>query len=169
MKSSKIGQGMFAIAIFLGIGMLTMFFGDVEERQRNPNQNPDSTVGAQTIEVNLKRNRQGHYVTTGTINNRPVEFLLDTGATDVVVPEAMASKLNLRRGRPGQAMTANGRVTIYETSIDQLSIGKIILYNVRASINPGMSPPSILLGMSALRQVEFIQSGNSLTLRQSEY
>jgi predicted aspartyl protease len=37
---------------------------------------------------------------------------------------------------------------------------------VRASINPAMPPPAILLGMSALTQVEFVQQGDSLTLRQ---
>jgi aspartyl protease family protein len=169
MDTSKIGQGMFAIALILGIAMMTMFFGGVLEQQRNPNQNPESAMKAESVEINLKRNRQGHYVVTGSINNRPVEFLLDTGATDVVVPAAMADNLLLRRGRPGQAMTANGTVTVYDTSIDQLKIGEIVLYNVKANINPGMAPPSILLGMSALKQVGFIQTGDSLTLRQDTY
>jgi aspartyl protease family protein len=169
MNTSKIGQGMFAIALILGIAMMTMFFGGELERQRNPNQNPESAMNAEAVEINLKRNRQGHYVVTGSINNRPVEFFLDTGATDVVVPAAMADKLLLKRGRPGQAMTANGTVTVYNTSIDQLKIGDIVLYNVKASINPGMAPPSILLGMSALGQVGFVQSGDSLTLRQDIY
>lgn len=169
MEPTKLGQGMFAIALILGIATLTLFFGGALERQHNPNQDPRSVMNAESIEVNLKRNRQGHYVVTGTINNRAVEFLLDTGATDVVVPEAMASDLHLRRGRRGRAMTANGPVEIYETTIDQLKIGEIVLYNVKASINPGMAPPEVLLGMSALGQVEFIQTGDSLTLRQFGY
>lgn len=169
MDTSKIGQGMFAIALILGIALMTLIFGGALERQRNPNQNPQSVMNAESVEINLKRNRQGHYVVSGTINNRPVEFLLDTGATDVVIPEAMANELLLKRGRPGRAMTANGPVKVYETSIDQLKIGEIVLYNVRASINPGMAPPAILLGMSALGQVEFIQTGDSLTLRQGGY
>ncbi|MFT7219372.1 MAG: aspartyl protease family protein, partial [Candidatus Azotimanducaceae bacterium] len=35
-----------------------------------------------------------------------------------------------------------------------------------ASINPGMTTGAILLGMSALGQIEFTQSGDTLTLRQ---
>ena len=66
---------MFAAAFVLGIAMLTVFFGGVEERKRNPNQNPESVMLAQTVEVSLKRNRQGHYVVTGAINNHPVELL----------------------------------------------------------------------------------------------
>ncbi|MBQ73666.1 MAG: TIGR02281 family clan AA aspartic protease [Gammaproteobacteria bacterium] len=166
MNTKKIGQGMFAATFVLGIALLTVFFGGVEKRQRNPNQDPESVMLAHSVEVDLKRNRKGHYVVTGTINSHPVELLLDTGATDVVVPEALADRLGLRRGRAGRAMTANGSVTVYETNINRLKIGDILLSDVRASINPAMPPPAILLGMSALGRVEFVQSGDSLTLKQ---
>jgi aspartyl protease family protein len=63
-------------------------------------------------------------------------------------------------------MTANGPITVFETRISELSIGDITLFNVRASINPAMPPPQILLGMSALKQIEFVQRGDSLTLIQ---
>lgn len=157
---------MFAAAFIVGIVTLTMYFSSVEEKRRNPNQAPDSRLASSAIEVELASNRQGHYVVTGEINRRPAEFLLDTGATDVVVPDAIAGHLGLVRGRAGRAMTANGYVTVYETVIDELRIGKIVLFDVRASINPSMPPPAILLGMSALRQIEFVQRGDSLTLRQ---
>ncbi len=156
---------MMALACIVGLALLTMFFSGVEKRQYNPNQSPESRADATSSEVNLKRNRQGHYVASGLINFKEVEFLLDTGATDVVIPQRIARKLGLRRGRANRALTANGAVTVYDTNIDQLSIGDITLYNVRASINPAMRTPSILLGMSALKQVEFIQKGDSLTLR----
>ncbi len=165
MDTNRTGQGMIAIGFIFGIIVLSTFFGGFEEKKRNPNQNPVSNAGDGQVEVHLKRNRQGHYVVTGEINNRPVEFLLDTGATDVVIPESMASQLSLQKGRAGRAMTANGPVTVFETMISQLRVGEIVLYNVPASINPGMNS-GVLLGMSALSQVEFVQSGDSLTLRQ---
>jgi len=166
MNTTKVGQGMFAVALILGIAMLTMYFGGVEKRRYNPNQNPESVTTEGFVEVHLRQNRQGHYVMSGTINDNPVVFLLDTGATDVVIPEALAQQLNLKRGRPGKAMTANGPVTIFDTTIRELTIGDISLYDVDASINPGMRPPAILLGMSALKQIEFIQTGKSLVLKQ---
>lgn len=153
-------------ACVLGMVVLTMFFSEVEDRQRNPNQAPATRTSNGVVEVNLERNRFGHYITSGTINNQPVEFLLDTGATDVVIPGDVAARLGLEQGRPARAMTANGPVTVYETRLPQLSIGGIQLQNVRASINPAMSSPGILLGMSALEQIEFNQKGDSLTLRQ---
>ncbi len=157
---------MIAVACIIGMVLLTMYFDQMLERQRNPNQMPASRIADQMIEVQLDRNRQGHYVVSGTINGVPVEFLLDTGATDVVIPAALADTLGLTRGRPAAAMTANGMVTVYGTVIDQLSVGEIRLTNIKASINPGMAPPGILLGMSALRQIEFVHRGDSLTLRQ---
>jgi aspartyl protease family protein len=48
----------------------------------------------------------------------------------------------------------------------KISIGNIFLYNVAAHINPAMKSDAILLGMSALKEVEFSQKGKQLTLRE---
>ena len=166
METQKFGQGMMLVACIAGLALLTLFFGGVEDRQRNPNQNPITTANQENAIVKLKRNRMGHYVASGYINEQDVEFLLDTGATDVVIPASIANDLGLRRGAASKAYTANGSVTVYSTTIEQLTIGEIELYNVRASINPGMERSAILLGMSALKQIEFLQQGDFLTLRQ---
>ena len=47
-------------------------------------------------------------------------FLLDTGATQVAVPEALAARLALERGAPITLSTANGRATGWRTRLDQL-------------------------------------------------
>jgi aspartyl protease family protein len=106
-------------------------------------------------------------VTNGFINGEPVTFMLDTGATDVVIPESIAKSLGLNRLAYSEASTANGTIPVYKTRIDQLSIGNIKLYDVPASINPSMTgEQAILLGMSALKQLELIQKNRSLTLIQ---
>ncbi len=162
-----VGLGMLVGAFAIGLGLLTLFFDGYLDRQQNPNQRPISQVTADgQIEVILQRNRQGHYVAGGQINNSDATFLLDTGATDVVIPEMLANRAGLQRGAPMQAMTANGVVTVYSTRIDELRLGDIQLRDVRASINPAMSGDTVLLGMSALRQVEFTQRDGTLTLSQ---
>jgi len=166
MDVTKTGQGMMTVGVVLGMVILTFFFGGVEENQRNPNSDPTSLIFSESIEVPLKRNRQGHYLLVGQINGEDVEFLLDTGATDVVVPERTARRLGLPYGIRGRAMTANGPVTIYQTRIDELHLGKIRLTNIDASINPSMEG-AILLGMSALGQIEFSQQADTLTLKQT--
>ncbi len=145
--------------------LLIFVFSDLLEKQVNPNSQPNSQVLGNQVTVELVRNKQGHYVVTGAINDVPVVFLVDTGATDVAVPATLASELGLIKGRAGIANTANGTVKIFNTTINKLSIGQITLYNVDANINPGMQSGHILLGMSALKQLEFTQRGNTLILR----
>jgi len=62
--------------------------------------------------------------------------------------------------------TANGNAEVRATKIDKLMLGTIQLQNVQASITPGMTGDEILLGMSVLKQLDFTQSGKTLTLRQ---
>jgi aspartyl protease family protein len=161
-----IGQGMLIFSFVLGLGGLTFFFEEQIQQQANPNQNPLSMeLNSGIKEVVLQQNRQGHYVASGTVNNVPVLFLLDTGATDVAIPESIALAAGLRRGNTSRASTANGAVTVYSTRIDELTLGNIVLEDVSASITTSMPGNTILLGMSALRQVEFSQRGGELTLR----
>lgn len=157
------------VGIILGMVLLTYYFSGVEQAQRNPNGEPASMIIGDGVEVPLKRNRQGHYVVTGSINGSQVDFLLDTGATDVVIPEDIARRIGLPYGRQGRAMTANGPVVIHDTHIDLLTIGDIQLRDIDASINPAMRAGAILLGMSALGEIEFSQQGTTLTLRQKTF
>ena len=157
---------MFAIAWIFVLGLLTLYFGDLLEGQHNPNRSVAGTEAAGTREVVLRRNRQGHYVVKGGINDRPVVFLLDTGATDVALSATLAKKLHLRLGQPFEAMTANGRVTAYSTVLNRVALGNIVLYQVTASVLPAMDGMGVLLGMSFLKQLELIQRGDQLTIRQ---
>lgn len=163
----SIGQGMLIASFVLALVALTYVFDDLIGNRDNPNQNPDySETDAGVREVILERNRQGHYVSNGFLNGVPVTFLLDTGATDVAVPKNIAVAAKLESGYAGQASTANGVVTVYSTRIRDLSLGNISLHNIDASITPSMGGETILLGMSALKEVEFTQRGSTLTLRQ---
>ncbi len=165
-SSKRMGQGMIAAGFVLGLALLTMMFDGVLSSARNPNIEPTTRINALgQVEVVLESNRQGQYTLTGRINDVPAEFILDTGATDVVIPPGLAQASGLQYGIKSQAMTANGLVSIYGTTINELSFGGITLYNVRASINPAMHESMVLLGMSALRQIEFNQRGSQLTLR----
>lgn len=166
-STKRIGRGMMYIAWVLALLVLTWLFKAYEEKRDNPNQNLSTSSAEGINEVVLKRNPYGHYVSSGTINGQAVTFLLDTGATNVSVPGKFAKRLNLDRLAQGQSSTANGYVDIYLTRIDEIRIGSIVAYDVRANINPGMNhSDQVLLGMSVLKNVEFTQRGDTLTLRQ---
>ena len=150
-----------------GLAVLTLLFQDTLESRLNPNAKPLVQVNADgRDEVVLERNNRGHYVATGFINGLAVTFLVDTGATDVAVPESLAERLRLPRNGGGISQTANGPVAVWQTRLDQVRLGSIELNDVRASIVPSMrADDPVLLGMSFLRQLEFSQRDAQLTLR----
>lgn len=150
-----------------GLALLTLLFQDVLESRFNPNAKPLVQVSQDgRNEVVLERNAQGHYVANGMINGMPVTFLVDTGATDVAIPEGLADRLRLERSGGGISQTANGPVAVWQTVLDQVRLGSIELNGVRASIVPSMAAGDpVLLGMSFLRQLEFVQRDAQLTLR----
>lgn len=150
---------------------LFVFFQDVLDKQFNPNSQLQSVSGSGgEIRTVLTRNRYGHYVGTALINDQAVDFMLDTGATTIAIDAITANRLGLLRGQQIQVSTANGIATAYRSKVDTLQLGDIILHDIPASIVPGMADDEdgreILLGMSALKQVEFHQQGNQLTLIQ---
>jgi len=157
---------MLVLAWGIGILLATKFFADWEQSRFNPNRQPVSLVQGEGIEVLLESNAQGHFVASGRINGEAVVFLLDTGATDVAIPAELAEKLGLARGAPVLLQTANGQTTGYRTVLDSLGLGDIVLRDVRAIVAPGFDGEQILLGMSALKQLEFTQRAGTLVLRQ---
>ena len=168
--TQQTGRHMLLVAWIIALAMLSIFFSGILDKQHNPNQQLESTINQQGVrEVILQRNRQGHYVTSGKINNLPVVFLLDTGATVVSVPENLAQRLGLKSGAATYTNTANGTIQTYATRLATISIGNIQLNDVAAHINPYMDGNEILLGMSFLKNLELIQKGNTLTIRQPNY
>ena len=157
----------FIIAMWIALMIMVFFlFNNLLERDYNPNQQVLMQNMDKQRVVILKRNRYGHYVTQGKINNHSVTFMLDTGASDISIPDKIAKKLKLSYGQERQYQTANGTITAYLTTLESVSIGNIKLQNVRASINPKMDHDEILMGMSFLKYIEFTQRGDTLILRQ---
>ena len=150
--------------IFLAI--LFGLFDYLVSQHNNPNQNIATTVNGAQKEIVLKRNRYGHYVTNGSINNHDVIFLLDTGATEVAIPERLADKIGLRKGREFVVKTANGNVQAYRTHLDSVAIGDIYRYDLNATILTNMTGEEVLLGMNFLKHFEIIQKGKNLTIKQ---
>lgn len=165
-EAQRTGRYMLIMAWVGGLALLTLLFQDVLESRLNPNTNPVVAQGADgRQQVVLDRNAQGHYVASGRINGRPVTFLLDTGATDVAVPEDLAERLRLERRSGGISQTANGPVAVWQTVLDEVALGAISLRDVRASILPSMrGTGKVLLGMSFLKQLEFTQRDGQLIL-----
>lgn len=113
--------------------------------------------------------RTGHFHVDALVNGTAVNFLVDTGASDVAVSTDDARRLGfdldkLRYNTPYQ--TANGVVMAARITLDEIRVGDIRVRNVAASIGSGNSSMS-LLGMTFLNQIGRIEvKGDRLILRQ---
>jgi aspartyl protease family protein len=161
----KLGRSMVFISWIAALALLTFLSQDWLDTSHNPNRSPTvSTDPAGMLQVILQRNRHGHYISNGKINGQTAVFMLDTGATEVVIPQALAERYQLEYGPESQAHTANGVISVYNTNLDSIELGPLRLNNVRAVINPHMDGEEILLGMSFLKHLKFQQQQDQLIL-----
>ena len=151
---------------------LTRDSGTSDESTERYSNNPNRNSNTQTLpdgskQLKLQMNLGGSFIINGKINSKAVKFLVDTGASQVSIPEQVALSLGLARtGRKIVIHTANGQVDAYETEVDTLHIGQIELRFIPALINPGDPSDTILLGMSALKHLQFSQQDGTLILQQ---
>ena len=99
----------------------------------------------------LPRAAGGHFHAQGSINGKPVQFLVDTGATTIALGRAEAERIGLdwKRGRPGISQTANGTVQVHGVNLATVRVGDVEITNVAAVVVP-TDMPMVLLGNSFL-------------------
>ena len=103
-------------------------------------------------EIILPRNADGHYYITLSINDVPVDFVVDTGASQVVLTQNDARRVGLNPDELrylGIANTANGQVATAAVQLNEVSVGPYLDRSLRATVNGGQMDQS-LLGMSYL-------------------
>jgi|tagenome__1003787_1003787.scaffolds.fasta_scaffold20987836_7 aspartyl protease family protein len=116
--------------------------------------------------VALTPDRNGHFVSSGSINGASVRFLVDTGATMVAmnVDEARRAGVNYLAGERGISQTANGVTPIYRVKLAQVTLGDITLRDIDGVVHENSALPMVLLGMSFLGKLEMRRDGESLIL-----
>jgi len=116
--------------------------------------------------VSLTPDKNGHFVSSGSINGASVRFLVDTGATMVAmnVDEARRAGVNYLAGERGVSQTANGVTPIYRVKLAQVTLGDITLRDIDGVVHENSALPMVLLGMSFLGKLEMRRDGDSLIL-----
>ncbi len=114
----------------------------------------DITGGQAVVgeDIVIPRSRDGHYYLTLQINGQPVDFVVDTGASEMVLTKLDARRVGINPddlAYLGVASTANGEVRTASVTLDQVQLGPITDTGVRAVVNDGEMFGS-LLGMSYL-------------------
>lgn len=168
----NIGKNIQQAFIWIGIfAMLIIAYGqrDVLQRELFPEQVqlPQITGGAQGQVITLRRSIDGSFRTQIEVNGTPIRFLVDTGATDVVLTQTDARRVGLdpdRLNYSRSALTANGRVGIAPVRLNEVRFAGSVDRNVGASVNQGELGIS-LLGMSYLGRFKSIEiRGNQMIL-----
>lgn len=161
---SRLGQRMLWLAALGLLGGLTLLFSVLDKDTGSSTVSTMDSGG--NVMVVLEQDRNGHYEAEGYINGQAVTFLVDTGATDVALPESIARALGLEFGPRVKVMTAAGPANAWMTRLDEVSIGGLQRNNVRASITSGEFN-GILLGMSFLRDFSLQQQDGKLVIREA--
>lgn len=110
----------------------------------------------------LAQSHHGHYFVDGSVNQHKLNFVVDTGASVVALPQGMATSAGLSCQRQVMTITANGQALACTTMIQTLKFGGFTLKNVEAIISPNLSQP--LLGMNVLKQFRVEQDGGEMRL-----
>lgn len=150
------------VFIFVAVIAAVGLWGDIRKTIM-PHQSYVTDQG----QIEVPRSNDGHYYLTLTINGKSVPFLVDTGATDVVLTQNDAARIGLNVGDlayVGRAMTANGEVRTAPVRLQTVELGPIEDRNVAAWVNQGDMEQS-LLGMAYLQRWSRIEiTGGALVL-----
>ena len=160
---SRLGQRMLWLAALGLLGGFYLLFSMLDN-EGGMVSSVDSNGAAMVV---LEQDRNGHYEVEGKINGQAVSFLVDTGATDVALPESTARALGLDFGPKVRVMTAAGPANAWMTRLDEVDVGGIRRRNVRASITSGEFN-GILLGMSFLKHYSLQQQDGKLVIREAD-
>ncbi|MFP5467077.1 MAG: TIGR02281 family clan AA aspartic protease [Gammaproteobacteria bacterium] len=113
----------------------------------------------------LTADGQGHFMSSGLINGKTVQFMVDTGATNVILSEADAKRINLAydKGQRVGVSTANGQVVGHMLRLQSVKVGDVLVYDVPAIVLP-QTMPFVLLGNSFLTRFQMLRQNDQLTL-----
>lgn len=117
-------------------------------------------------DLTIPRARDGHFYASGTVNGHPVRFMVDTGASMVVVSEAVAQAAGLRGGQATVFRTANGDLHGRVVGSVQVGVGPVEVTGLRVGVGlVGGDSDKALLGQNFLSRFNITLSGNEMVLR----
>ncbi len=107
----------------------------------------------------------GHFHSPGSINGKPVMFMVDTGATQIAISQSEADRIGLHyRDSPrGMVQTANGAVPVHSVRLGSVAIGDVRIYEVDAVVLPAQMN-QVLLGNSFLSRFQMRRDNSTMTL-----
>ena len=152
--------------IWFVIFLLAILLALIWENHLDSKTNGDNLNNGQN-EFVLTRSRDGHFYINLNINNYQIDFLVDTGASAIILSNSDGKKLGFDKEALSywkSATTANGEILISPVILDQIKMGPIRFSNVKAFISQKNMEKS-LLGMSFINRFKKLEiNQNKMTI-----
>jgi aspartyl protease family protein len=127
---------------------------------------PQRTTVTAEGHVEIPRHRDGHFRVEGSINGVPVMFLVDTGASLVVVTDALARQAGLQGGEAITFQTANGARQGRLVAAESVTVRSLAITGLRVGVGlSGLSDNDALLGQNFLRHFDVEINRDRMVLR----
>ena len=121
-------------------------------------------------EERIDMNAQGHFIAQFRMNGRPVEAMVDTGATMVAINRSTARRLGINvvpADFKYVVSTANGKIKVARAIIQSVEFGDVRVRDVEAAVLDDKALQGTLMGMSFLRELKsFRVEDSELILKQ---
>ena len=121
--------------------------------------------GSGPREIVIAAGPGGHFIASGSINGKSVQFMVDTGATSIAMSQSLATQVGLdwQQGRRGLSGTAGGVVAMHMINLNSVKLGGIEVFNVDAVVLPA-DMPMVLLGNSFLSRFSMHRDNDVMRL-----
>ncbi|HYG47848.1 MAG TPA: TIGR02281 family clan AA aspartic protease [Allosphingosinicella sp.] len=139
------------VALGTGIGLMW-------PSAQSPAPVRESAAAGEAKETLLKRRSDGHFYVDAEVNGELVNFVIDTGATDVVLPVGTARRLAIPFSEDEFVVIgrgASGPVRGKVIRLDKVSVDGKEVRNVDAAIAEGLDQP--LLGQAYLPRISSVE------------
>jgi aspartyl protease family protein len=113
--------------------------------------------------MTLDADRHGHFKAEARIDGRSLDFMVDTGASMVVLRESAAAEIGVHpmpADYTARVSTANGTIKGAPTKLDRVELGDITVFDVAALVLPDEALSQNLLGVSFLSKLKRYEYAN---------
>ncbi len=164
----------FAAAVLI-IGSFGARYADRFASEQHPNADavrpvaeaPSEPASYSGRSMTLAADRQGHFKAEARIDGRSLDFMVDTGASMVVLRESAASEIGIHpmpAEYTARVSTANGTIKAAPTRLDRVELGDITVFDVPALVLPDEALSQNLLGVSFLSKLRRYEYANGRML-----
>lgn len=165
--STMIHYGLTWLALILGLVLIYSLVPDVRNRLAGTLL-PTKPTALEDGSIEVRAGADGHFYVDAKVADVSIRFMIDTGASDVVLTPNAAKRIGLVLAPEDfnkSYHTANGTVMGAPVVLTSITMGSIAVRDVRASVNSADMDYS-LLGLSFLNETSgFEVSGDRLIIR----